>query len=200
MNEDFRNLFGGDMDDEEFRRLFTRIMNQRQRQMEHFLRIFYGLGNGPMDFPLSPSSRDNGISGRTPSEPNNENDVFDMFKNMFGNGVDFGNSEIDEDGWETRNWTSPDGSMSFSSSSRVFNMDPDEAERVFGGGPEKKEDSIEILTQKMNKAILEERYEDAAQFRDDIKVLKGEPKMDNLNKFKKAMREDNEENSDNSEK
>jgi protein-arginine kinase activator protein McsA len=79
-------------------------------------------------------------------------------------------------------------------------MDPDEAERVFGGGPEKKEDSIEILTQKMNKAILEERYEDAAQFRDDIKVLKGEPKMDNLNKFKKAMREDNEENSDNSEK
>lgn len=176
MNEDFNNLFGGDMDDEEFRRLFTRIMNQRQKQMERFLRMFYGnMGINPLDLPQSPSSRGNDLSGRTPSEPSD--DTYDMFRRMFGN-IDMGNPEIDENGWETRSWTSPDGSMSFSSSSRVFSMDPDEAERVFGDNFGKKEDSIEVLTQKMNKAIAEERYEDAAGFRDDIKALEEKRRND----------------------
>jgi hypothetical protein len=178
-DDDLRNLFGGDMDDEEFRRLFTRIMNQRQRQMEQFLRNFYGMGYNPLG-PSTP--RDNNLSGRTSNRTGESDEFFDMFRNMFGNslndmGMNMGNSEIDEDGWETRNWTSPDGSMSFSSSSRIFSMDPDEAEKIFGSKPVK-EDSIEVLTQKMQKAIDEERYEDAADFRDDIKALKEKRKND----------------------
>jgi len=182
MNDDeLRNLFNGDMDDDEFRRLFTRIMNQRQREMDRFLREIYGLNNPNNPFNSmgfnTPSSRDN-TSGMT--ESNDKDKLYDMFTQMFGNYLgDMGmNNTTNEDGWETKNWMSPDGSMSFSSSSRVFRMDPDEANRVFGDG--EREETLESLKTKMALAVEEERYEDA-------------------NEYLKKIQEKEEKNSDNSE-
>jgi hypothetical protein len=193
MNDDeLENMFNGGMDDEEFRRLFTRIMKERQKEMDKFLRGMYGMGFNPFNFPQSPSSRDNGVTGNT----ENNDRMYDMFTKLFGN-PDDGTNNPDENGWDTKNWMSPDGSMSFSSSSRVFRMDPDEANRVFG--EVEKEDPIDVLKKKMAIAIEDQRYEDAAKLRDAIKTLMGEEE-DNLSKLKRANREDEEENSNNSEK
>lgn len=196
MNDDeLENMFNGGMDDDEFRKLFTRIMKERQKEMDKFLRGFYGMGFNPLNFPQSPSSRDNGT---TTGNTEDNDRMYDMFTKLFGNGFGDAGNNTNEDGWDNKNWMSPDGSMSFSSSSRVFKMDPDEANRVFGDG--EKEDPIDVLKNKMAIAVEEQRYEDAAKLRDAIKTLSGEEKEDNLSKFKKANREDEEENSDNSEK
>lgn len=187
MNDDFKNLFNnGDMGDEEFRREFMRIMNKRQREMDEFLKNFYGSGNTFNPFDLG---------GRNPigSNPNindifrnlsqsrrddlndfdrnggNREDLYSLFQKMFGNGI---NESTDEDGeWTNKSWSSPDGSMSFYSSSR--RLDPEDLDNInrhFPSG-KKGEDPITILKRKMDRAIEDERFEEAANYRDAIKAL-----------------------------
>lgn len=181
MNDDLNNLFnGGDMSDEEFRRLFTRIMNQKQRDMEEFMRKFYGsslpFGFMPFGF-LGNSGMTRNDSKEHPAAPDND-PTSDMLRNLmrYWNNTDDMDIEngTDEFGnpWENKSWSSPDGSMSFHSSSRLSDFTPEEIEGLdgyFPGG--EKEDPLEVLKKKMAKAVKEQKYEEAAKFRDAIKTL-----------------------------
>ena len=203
MDNDFRNLFNnGDMGDEEFRREFMRIMNKRQKEMDDFLRSFYGSGNtfnpfgsqgrnplnNPNDFfrNLERGAKDD--LGDFERNGGKREDLYSLFQRMFGNNI---NESTDENGeWENKSWDSPDGSMSFYSASRKLNPeDLEDISRHFPNG--KKSDPLETLKSKMKLAILNERYEEAAKYRDDIKKLTGEVE-DNLSKLKRAVKDDDE--------
>ena len=182
MNDDLENLFNrGNMSDEEFRKLFTRIMNQKQRDMEEFMRKFYGsslpFGFMPFGF-LGSSGMTRDDNREHPAAPRNSDPANDMLKNLmkrWGNPDDMDTENgTDEFGnpWENKSWSSPDGSMSFYSSSRLSDLTPEDIEGLDGYFPgESKEDPLEVLKMKMEKAIKEEKYEEAAKFRDTIKTL-----------------------------
>lgn len=168
------------MSDEEFRRMFTRILNERQREMERFLKSFYG------DSFFNPRT---GFSGQSRNDrffndlnffdnrntgKNDQNDFFNIFNGLFGDplndmGIEKGRDEFGP--WENKSWTSPDGSTSYNSFKRYYNS---------GNNYDNQNDidTIKLLEIKLNNAIKEEKYEDAAKIRDLISSLKDDKKGD----------------------
>lgn len=167
------------MSDEEFRRMFTKILNERQREMERFLRSFYG------DNPRT------GFSGQSRGDRFFEDLNFindynirkleqEDFLNTFNSFFDAPSDDIniekgkDEYGpWENKSWTSPDGMTNYNSFKRYFNM-PNYGSKV----PQNDFDTIKLLEMKLKNAIKEEKYEDAAKIRDLIISLKEDNKGD----------------------
>jgi hypothetical protein len=169
MYEDFGKFFNGDMDDEEFRKEFIKLMNQRQQEMDEFLRKFYGPSDNKS---FSGQSR---FYDRIDRRKNNNDDVFGFFNKMF-------NGFLGEQG---SNFYNPsDSSMNFYSSSKVFRINPDGSfeeisDEFLNNDIEKEGEPLKVLKLKMEKAIEEERYEDAAKFRDAIKSLENKNKEEN---------------------
>ncbi len=182
MNDEMNDFFNGDMDDDEFRRRFMEILNKRQRDMERFLREMYGVNNpfGGMFGPGMFGGDMRGMSGRSRTNTSSEDELYRFLSNHFGNGENTDDMNIesgtDEFGnsWESRSWTSPDGSMTFYSSSRLSDFNPDDIRNLddYYGNSRKKTDPLEVLESKLSDAIEDENYEAAAKFRDAIKAIK----------------------------
>lgn len=162
------------MSDDEFRRIFSKILNERQREMKKFLNSFYG-----NDF-FNPRG---GFSGQSKNLPffedydimkNGPESFYNIFNNFFNQSTDDmeikrGNDEFGP--WENKSWTSPDGTTSYNSFKRYFH-NPEETEENFQNDL----DTIKILEMKLNKAVKEEKYEEAAKIRDLINSLKEDKK------------------------
>lgn len=149
------------MDDEDFKREFVKFLNMYQSGLENFMKKNYGT-NRNLDFFSM---------GMEPFD----NDIFKKIINNISEDMDTQKGSDDKGEWEKRNWSSPDGSTKYSSFSRNSYFNP------FDGNVEfKKEDdevdTIKLLNKKLNKAIMRERYEDAAKIRDLINSLKEDNK------------------------
>lgn len=167
------------MSDEEFRKMFTKILNDRQKEMERFLKAFYGNSFFNPRTGFSGQSRGDRFFGdlnfindynRTRRD---QEDFFNMFNGLFEIPDDMNIEKgTDEYGpWENKNWTSPDGNSSYSSFKRYFNYPEYENKNVRNDI-----DTIKLLELKLNNAVKEEKYEEAAKIRDLIKSLKEDKK------------------------
>jgi len=122
------------MDDEQFRKEFLRFISLYQRDMERFMRTYYG--------------------NRNPYENLRPEDLF----NKLGinlNDMDF-DKGINDDGsaWESKSWNSPDGLTNFRSFTQKFGMEnPREV------------NTIDLLKEKLNIAVMNEEYEKAAKIK-----------------------------------
>lgn len=164
---------------EEFNRMmndrrFRRDFNQWQRDIEELMRIINERGNdNPLKFQfinLTPRENDFNI-------PDNEMDI------------EKGKDENGE--WETKNWTSPDGSMSFSSFTRssdsgnfnnIEDNIPDEWVSKLKGSYGRKPNYEELKKVKLDKLkktldylVEQEKYEKAAEVKKMIDDLNNPP-------------------------
>jgi hypothetical protein len=96
----------------------------------------------------------------------------DLIKRMFSNLNT--NDEVDENGWEKKSWSSPDGSIHFESYSKNNPYEPKSKTQS-----ETTMDTINLLEVKLRQAVQNENYEDAAKIRDLIKSLKDDDKNEN---------------------
>jgi excinuclease UvrABC helicase subunit UvrB len=151
------------MSDEEFRKEFMKFLNLYQSGLESFMKKTYkprGLG-----FMSNPFFN---------IQPMDDDMLREIFKNLDNVNSEFGD---DVDGeWEKKSWMSPYGSSSFSSYTKSFY---DQPESKYSPKKNQNElDTIKLLETKLNKAVFDEKYEDAAKIRDLIKSLKEDKKED----------------------
>jgi excinuclease UvrABC helicase subunit UvrB len=145
--EDFN--FNG-MSDDEFKKEFMRFLNYYQDSMKEFMR-------GPFGY-------DDFIKLNT----NNENPYENLFKNISNEDMDIQKGSDQHGEWEKRSWSSPDGKKQFTSFTRNSGFNPknntfmDNVDSI---------DTLTLLKNKLNKAVINEDYEDAAKIRDLIKSL-----------------------------
>lgn len=165
--DELNKLFRQRMEDEDFRRRFMGIIGGYQRDYDSIMKLLWGMNNNPFNDPYS------GLSSS-----------FNPDRNSFLKGLDF--TAFNEDGWNSEHWTSPDGKTHISSFTR--SMGPEEFYNMSKGRNRRKKEEelpkeyvIELLENKLNEALSEENYEEAASLRDTIKSLKeGEkPKKEN---------------------
>jgi len=143
MDLDFNN-----MNDEQFRREFLRFMSFYQKDMEKFIKAYYGNRNPFTSF----------------------NDTEEFF-NRLGidiNEVNFDGIKDDSSEWETKSWASPNGLTNF----RAFRQ------RLGTDKNLKETDTLDLLKEKLNLAIIDENYENAAK----IKKLMDSIKKDEVKK------------------
>jgi excinuclease UvrABC helicase subunit UvrB len=147
-----------DMSDEEFRKEFLKLLSMYQSGFDRYMKSNFN-NRGFMSNPFFSI------------EPIDDNFINDILKNINKNmDIERGEDEMGE--WEKRSWQSPDGSSSFNSYSRNSFYNPFEAGRSnFKEKPEEV-DTLKLLEVKLNKAIMDEKYEDAAKIRDLINSLK----------------------------
>ena len=146
------------MSDEEFNKEFLRFLNMYQSGLESFMKKNLGPQN-------------NSFFGSNPMniEPFDMDSLRKILSQLNDDmGLEKGNDENGEG--EKRNWLSPDGSTSFSSFSRNQYFNPFEG-RVSKYRKEPEIDTMKLLTKKLNQAISDEKYEEAAKIRDLIKSL-----------------------------
>lgn len=172
-NDDFMNRWESFnnrmMNDEDFRKEMERAQKEIQNMMRMFFsRKDFGL---PLDFRITPLNS---------KDLNN----FDIPENE----MDIEKGEDENGGWETKSWTSPDGSISYSSFSRDSNFNdmtdlPDEiAERWQKKLNRKKETNPEELKKEklvklqiaLDRAVEQELYEKAAEIKKIMDELKSE--------------------------
>lgn len=179
-NDDFMNRWekfnNRMMNDEDFKKEMEKAQKDFQELMKMLLlRKDFGT---PLDFRIIPlTSKDD---FRTDFEiPKDELDI------------EKGEDENGE--WETKNWTSPDGSISYSSFSRSSNAGDetdlsDEIarrwEKTFGrkresGAEEIKNMKLAKLKIALDRAVEQERYEKAAEIKKIMDELKSEKKEEN---------------------
>jgi hypothetical protein len=178
-NDDFMNRwekFNNRMlNDEEFKK----EMEKAQKDFQELMRMMLSQRNfgTPLDFRIIPLN------------PKEFRKDFDIPENEMD--VEKGQDESGE--WESKTWTSPDGSISFSSFSRSSNFDdevdlPDEiAERWKEKLNRKKENNPEELKNvklaklkiALDRAVEQERYEKAAEIKKIMDELKSEKKEEN---------------------
>lgn len=147
------------MSDEEFRREFIKFLTQYQFGLEDFMKKTYESKNfmsDPFTFSI---------------ENLNDNYLKNIFRSLNNEGMDIENGEDESGSWEKRSWTSPDGNSSFSSYSRNSYYNPFNGKVDFNKN-DNEIDTIKLLESKLNKAIMDEKYEDAAKIRDLINSLK----------------------------
>jgi len=153
------DMFGfNDMSDEEFKKEFMKFLNMYQSGLENFMKKNYGKPRSfdPFYFNIEPLDSE-------------------MIKKMLGeisDNLKIEKGEDDKGAWETRSWSSPDGSTSYTSFSRNSYFNPFDGKVKF-----KKEDdvdTIELLNKKLKQAVINEKYEDAAKIRDLIKSLEND--------------------------
>ena len=178
-NDDFMNRwekFNNRMlNDEEFKK----EMERAQKDFQELMRMMLSQRNfgTPLDFRIIPLN------------PKDFRKDFDIPENEMD--VEKGQDESGE--WESKTWTSPDGSISYSSFSRSSNFDdevnlPDEiAERwknTLGrkresGAEEIKNLKLAKLKIALDRAVEQERYEKAAEIKKMMDELKSEKKEKN---------------------
>ena len=178
-NDDFMNRWEKFnkrmMNDEEFRK----EMEKAQKDFQELMRMMLSQRNfgTPLDFRIIPLN------------PKDFKKDFDIPENEMD--VEKGQDESGE--WESKTWTSPDGSISYSSFSRSSNFDdevnlPDEiAERWREKLNRKKESSPEEIKNvklaklkiALDRAVEQERYEKAAEIKKMMDELKSEKKEKN---------------------
>ena len=178
-NDDFMNRWEKFnkrmMNDEEFRK----EMEKAQKDFQELMRMMLSQRNfgTPLDFRIIPLN------------PKDFKKDFDIPENEMD--VEKGQDESGE--WESKTWTSPDGSISYSSFSRSSNFDdevnlPDEiAERWKERLNKKKESNPEELKNvklaklkiALDRAVEQERYEKAAEIKKIMDELKSEKKEEN---------------------
>jgi len=143
------------MSDDEFRKEFIRILNMYQSGMSNFMRDMYGQQdtNSRLGF----------------MRPMNEDDFIRNFFSQMPNEFNEDKGLDDNGSWESKNWSSPDGSRNYRYYKKNF-FGPEDRER------NQEMDTVKLLESKLNKAIQEEKYEDAAKIRDLIISLKPEDK------------------------
>lgn len=174
MDDDFRSLFNNDgMSDDEFRKNFMKLIAKRRIEMDNFMRNFYGSGGTSNPFDMGGFFGSGNMYNNKNTDnlgPTSTNDIFNMLKKMY---EDLENSD---DNGKTNFWSSPDGSIRFYSSSTNINPedigDIEDLSKYFGG-EKKTEEPLGLLKRKLQKAIEEERFEEAAKYRDSIKALEG---------------------------
>lgn len=147
-----RDFGFNNMNDDEFRKEFLRILNMYQKGMDNYFKSIFG-DNKPTDRYMG-------------------------WEDFFSKGFDDMDVErgFDEDGsgWETRNWTSPDGNISYTSFSRMFGNEnelPNFRERKRNT---RKVDVMEMLEEQLEEAVRQEKYEKCAEIRDLISSLKSD--------------------------
>jgi len=124
------------MDDEQFRKEFLRFISLYQRDMEKFMRTYYGNRNPYGNPNFKPEDLFNKLGI-------NLNDI------NFDQGINNDGSE-----WESKNWKSPDGLTNFRSFTHKFGInDPKEV------------NTLDLLKEKLNIAVMEEEYEKAAKIK-----------------------------------
>ena len=154
-----KNFEFNGMDDEEFRKEFMKFLTTYQAGLENFMKKNYI----DKSFNSNPFFNINHIF--------DDSSLKDLFKMM---NIDDMNIEKggDENGnWEKRSWFSPDGSSSFNSYSRSSYYNPFEGKVNFKENDDEI-DTFKLLEKKLNKAIMDEKYESAAKIRDLINNLK----------------------------
>lgn len=178
-NDDFMNRWekfnNRMMNDEEFRK----EMERAQKDFQELMRMLLSQKNfgTPLDFRIIPLNMGNMKDFRKDFDiPEGEMDV---------------KKGEDENGeWESKNWTSSDGSISFSSFSRSSSFEdetnlPDEvAERWRktlnrkreSGAEEVKSLKLKKLKMALERAVEEERYEEAAEIKKMMDEIKSEKK------------------------
>ena len=155
--EELNRLFRARMEDDDFRKRFMGIIGGYQRDYEGIMKLLWGMNNNPFNDPYS------GLSSS-----------FNPDKNSFFKDLDF--TAFNEDGWNSEHWTSDDGKTHISSFTR--SMGPEEFYDLTRGRRSKKKDElptevvINMLEDKLDEAVSEENYEEAASLRDTIKSLK----------------------------
>ena len=140
------------MDDEQFRKEFMRFLTMYKSNIQNLMNR-----NKSNDYFINPFCMDE-----------------DMIKKIFNNikdDLNIDRGEDEEDEWEKRNFSSPDGKSNFSSFSRGGFYNPFDGSVSFKN-QQKEMDTLQLLDMKMRNAIIDEKYEDAAKIRDLIKSLK----------------------------
>ena len=178
-NDDFMNRwekFNNRMlNDEEFKK----EMEKAQKDFQELMRMMLSQRNfgTPLDFRIIPLN------------PKDFRKDFDIPENEMD--VEKGQDESGE--WESKTWTSPDGSISYSSFSRSSNFDdevnlPDEIAKRWRQKLNRKKESSpeEIKNEKLAKlkialdrAVEQERYEKAAEIKKIMDELKSEKREEN---------------------
>jgi hypothetical protein len=178
-NDDFMNRWEKFnkrmMNDEEFRK----EMERAQKDFQELMRMMLSQRDfgTPLDFRIIPLNTKD--YKKDFEIPENEMDI------------EKGQDESGE--WESKNWTSPDGSISYSSFSRSSNFDdevnlPDEiAERWKQTLGRKRESGVEEIKNMklaklkiaLDRAVEQERYEKAAEIKKMMDELKSEKKEEN---------------------
>ena len=189
-DDDFNDEFGNEGEDfnrrwEEFNNMmndreFKRDYNRFRSDLEELMRLISSRrrdGDSPLKFrfiPLNDPRMDDFRENLT-NDFNIPEDEMDIEKGEDENGE-----------WETKNWTSPDGSMSFTSFSRSSSFDdntevPDELAEFFGRMKErntKKVNPEEVKKLKLAKLqksleylVEQEKYEKAAEVKKMIDEL-----------------------------
>jgi len=166
-NDDFMNRWENFnnrmMNDEAFRK----EMERTQKEIQNMMRMFFGT---PLDFRITPL---------------NSKDLNNF--NIPENEMDIEKGKDENGDWETKSWTSPDGSISYSSFSRGSNFDdmmdlPDEIaerwqEKISKKNPEEfKNKKLAKLKIMLDKAVEQELYEKAAEIKKVMDELKSENK------------------------
>jgi len=154
--DELNKLFRQRMEDEDFRKRFMGIIGGYQRDYEGIMKLLWGMNNNPFNDPYS------GLSSS-----------FNPDKNLFLRNLDF--TAFNEDGWNSEHWSSEDGKTHISSYTR--SIGPEDYYHMTRGKKRKEEELpkeyvIELLQNKLDEAISEENYEEAASLRDTIKSLK----------------------------
>jgi len=150
-DDDYFDEWDDDMNDEEFRREFLRMMLNQQRRYDSYLSGMFG-----NQYNTFGSGMDN----------------LDLLKLMMGIDPSNISSEggVDENGeWESNTWESPDGSTRFRSFKRYGFNGPNKGRRE-----EENVNTVKLLESKLKKAVALEEYEEAQKIKDLIDSLKKE--------------------------
>jgi len=154
MNLDFNN-----MDDEQFQKEFIRFLTLHQSSIKNLMEA---------------NKKNNPFNSFNPFNPFNGKNNFDVdedyIKRIFNNIHSNLNLNNDEE-WERKDFTDPNGKEDFSSFSRSGFYNPFDGTVRFN---EKQQEmgTLELLDIKLKESIMNEDYENSAKIRDLINSLK----------------------------
>lgn len=158
-----KNFGFNGMDDEEFRREFMKFLNMYQSGLDNFMKKTYNNKNYNSFFSI---------------DPFDTSSLRDLFKLINKENIDTEKGGDENGEWERNYWQSPDGNTSFNSYIKSYYYDPFE-DRLNFKNNKKEINTIKLLENKLNKAIMDENYESAAKIRDLINNLKEDKEKEN---------------------
>lgn len=178
--DDFNDEFGDEFNDD-FNERFNRMMNDKgfrnkynkfRSELEELMRLISRKNNGytPFNFRFIPLNN--------PRMDENQNDF-----NIPDGEMDVEKGSDENGDWEKKYWSSPDGSMSFTSFSRSSSFDddnglPDGMAELFGSvkpkvknPKEEKKLKLAKLQKTLDYLVEQEKYEKAAEIKKMIEDL-----------------------------
>ncbi len=133
---------------EDFNEEFTRFLNLYKKGLENLL-------NGLYDYDTKNI------------QPLDNNLFNQIMKDLSENKKTISGSD-DSGVWEKSEWVSPDGLTYFNSFTKSYYGDKHVNKKT------NEQDTITLLENELNKAVIDERYEDAAKIRDLIQSFKSD--------------------------